>query len=252
MADRLDPERFAAAVALLAACSGNVATTGAGTSGVVARKIAATLTSTGTPALFVHPSDALHGGLGAIGGQAIVIAVSKGGETEEVLALLPYLAHREVPVIAIVGEMRSTLARRAAIALEASVAREAGRYDLVPTASVAVALAVADALALTVMEAKGVTPEGFAANHPSGQLGRRLTLRVRDVMHSGDQRPTVGRDRHAARGRQRDQPRRRGRRARRRRRRPAAGPRHRRRRAPRPRGGAGSGHGALRRGRHDP
>ena len=103
-----------------------------------------------------------------------MIAVSKGGETEEVLALLPYLAHREVPVIAIVGNLRSTLARQAAVALEASVEREAGRYDLVPTASVAVALAVADALALTVMEVKGVTPEGFAANHPSGQLGRRL------------------------------------------------------------------------------
>ena len=191
MADRLDPEPFAHAVELLAGCSGNVATTGAGTSGVVARKIAATLTSTGTPALFVHPADALHGGLGAIGGQEIVIAVSKGGETEEVLALLPYLAHREVPVIAIVGNLRSTLARQAAIALEASVEREAGRYDLVPTASVAVALAVADALALTVMEVKGVTPEGFAANHPSGQLGRRLTLRVRDVMLAGDERPTV-------------------------------------------------------------
>ena len=192
MADRLDPARFAEAVELLAACSGNVATTGAGTSGVVARKIAATLTSTGTPALFVHPADALHGGLGAIGGQEIVIAVSKGGETEEVLALLPYLAHREVPVIAIVGNTRSTLARRAAVVLEASVEREAGRYDLVPTASVAVALAVADALALTVMEVKGVTPEGFAANHPSGQLGRRLTLRVCDVMHPEEDRPPVG------------------------------------------------------------
>ena len=191
MADRLDAGRFAEAVELLAGCSGNVATTGAGTSGVVARKIAATLTSTGTPALFIHPSDALHGGLGAIGGQEIVIAVSKGGETEEVLALLPYLEHRAVPVIAIVGNLRSTLARKAAVALEASVEREAGRYDLVPTASVAVALAVADALALTVMEAKGVTPEGFAANHPSGQLGRRLTLRVRDVMLAGEHRPTV-------------------------------------------------------------
>jgi arabinose-5-phosphate isomerase len=163
-----------------------VATVGAGTSGIVARKIAATLTSTGTPALFVHPADALHGGLGAIGGQAVVIAVSNSGDTEEVLALLPYLRTREVPVIAIVGRPDSELGRAATIVLEAHAEREADPQDIVPTTSVAVALAVADALALTVMEVKGVTPEGFAANHPSGRLGRRLTLRVRDVMHSGD------------------------------------------------------------------
>jgi arabinose-5-phosphate isomerase len=182
-AERLDQTRFAEAVRLLERCSGNVATVGAGTSGIAARKIAATLTSTGTPALFVHPADALHGGLGAIGGQEVVIAVSKSGETEEVLSLLPYLRTREVPVIAIVGSSGSTLARGSAVTLEAYAEREAGRYDLVPTASVAVALAIGDALALTVMEAKGVTPERFAANHPSGSLGRRLTLRVRDVMH---------------------------------------------------------------------
>ncbi len=189
-ADRLDPERFSSAVEILVQSSGAVATTGAGTSGIVARKLAATLTSTGTPALFVHPTDALHGGLGVIGRQEIVVAVSNSGETEELLALLPYLRSREVNVIAIVGNLESTLAREAAVALDASAEREAGPHGLVPTASVAVALALGDALALTVMELKGVTREAFAANHPSGRLGRRLTLRVRDVMH--DDRPGVG------------------------------------------------------------
>ena len=190
-AERLDGERFGRAVEMLASCTGTVATVGAGTSGILARKIAATLTSTGTPAVFVHPSDALHGGLGAIGGQEIVIAVSNSGETAELDALLPYLRSREVPVIAIVGVVDSSLGRAAEIALEAFAPREAGRLDLVPTASSSVALAVGDALALAVMDAKGVTPEGFAANHPSGRLGRRLTLRVRDVMHTGDACPTV-------------------------------------------------------------
>jgi arabinose-5-phosphate isomerase len=184
MAERMDPDRFAVAANLLAACSGNVATVGAGTSGILARKLAATLTSTGTPALFVHPGDALHGGLGAIGGQEVVIAISNSGETEEVLALLPYLGARKVPVIALTGNLRSALARQASVTLEAYAEREAGSLDLVPTASAAVALALGDALAIAVMEKKGVTPEAFAANHPSGRLGRRLTLRVRDVMQA--------------------------------------------------------------------
>ena len=191
-ADRLDAERFSDAVAILASCSGAVATIGAGTSGIVARKIAATLTSTGTPALFVHPTDALHGGLGVIGREEVVIAVSNSGETEEISALLPYLSNREVKLVAIVGNLESTLAKAAHVALDSSAEREAGAYGLVPTASVAVALAIGDALALTVMEAKGVTREAFAANHPSGRLGRRLTLRVRDVMHAGDEQPAIG------------------------------------------------------------
>jgi arabinose-5-phosphate isomerase len=183
-ADRLDLERFGEAVEILARCKGSVATIGAGTSGIVARKIAATLTSTGTPAQFVHPTDALHGGLGVIGREEVVVAVSNSGETEEISALLPYLRSREVKVIAIVGNLDSSLAREAAVALDSFAEREAGPHGLVPTASVAVALAIGDALALTVMESKGVTREAFAANHPSGRLGRRLTLRVRDVMHA--------------------------------------------------------------------
>jgi arabinose-5-phosphate isomerase len=193
-ADRLDEERFARAVELVAHCGGSVATIGAGTSGIVARKIAATLTSTGTPALFVHPTDALHGGLGVIGREEVVIAISNSGETEEISALLPYLRSREVKVIAIVGDLHSTLASAVDVALDSSAEREAGAHGLVPTASVAVALAIGDALALTVMEAKGITREAFAANHPSGRLGRRLTLRVRDVMHSGGDLPGIERE----------------------------------------------------------
>jgi arabinose-5-phosphate isomerase len=190
-ADRLDPQAFSEAVEMIAHCTGAVATTGAGTSGIVARKVAATLTSTGTRALFVHPTDALHGGLGIIGRHEVVIAVSNSGETEEITALLPYLRSREVKIIAIVGDVQSVLAKQAAVALDAFAEREAGPHGLAPTASVAVALALGDALALTVMEVKGVTREAFAANHPSGRLGRRLTLRVRDVMHSGSEQPTI-------------------------------------------------------------
>ena len=160
----------------------------------MARKIAATLTSTGTPAHYVHPTDALHGGLGVIGRQEVVIAVSNSGETEEISVLLPYLRSREVEVIAIVGNLDSTLAREAAVALDSFAEREAGPHGLVPTASVAVALAIADALALTVMETKGITRDAFAANHPSGRLGRRLTLRVSDVMHGEGVQPTIGSD----------------------------------------------------------
>jgi arabinose-5-phosphate isomerase len=190
-ADRLDPDEFSRAVEILVRSTGAVATTGAGTSGIVARKMAATLTSTGTPALFVHPTDALHGGLGVISRQEVVVAVSNSGETEELLALLPYLRSREVNVIAIVGNLDSTLAREAVVALDAFAEREAGPHGLVPTASVAVALAIGDALALTVMEVKGITRDAFAANHPSGRLGRRLTLRVRDVMHAGEEGPAI-------------------------------------------------------------
>jgi arabinose-5-phosphate isomerase len=193
-AERLDQERFSAAVDILTRCTGAVATTGAGTSGIVGRKIAATLTSTGTPAQFVHPTDALHGGLGVIGRQDVVIALSNSGETEEISALLPYLRSREVNVVAIVGNLDSTLGREAAVALDAFAEREAGPHGLVPTASVAVAMAIGDALALTVMEVKGVTREAFAANHPSGRLGRRLTLRVRDVTHAAGEQPGLGPD----------------------------------------------------------
>lgn len=190
-ADRLDPSAFTAAVEVLAACKGRAILTGAGTSGLIARKIAATLTSTGTPASFLHPSDALHGGLGAVGGADVVIAISNSGETGEVLALLPYLRHRHVRLISLVGNVRSTLADAADVVIDAAAAHEACPFDLAPTSSTTVALAIGDALAVTLLKVKGLTREEFALNHPSGRLGRRLTLRVSDLMHSGDRCPLV-------------------------------------------------------------
>lgn len=190
-ADRVDEAVFGEAVELVRRCEGTVIATGAGTSGIIARKIAATMTSIGTPTVFLHPSDALHGGLGNVRRADVAIAVSNSGETDEVLVLLPYLRERDVQLISIVGSVASTLAGASDVALDASVEREAGHHDLVPTASTTVALAVGDALALAVMAGRAVTPEAFARNHPSGRLGRRLTLRVGDLMHSDERAPQV-------------------------------------------------------------
>ena len=190
-ADRVDETVFGQAVELVRRCEGTVIATGAGTSGIIARKIAATMTSIGTPTVFLHPSDALHGGLGNVRRADVAVAVSNSGETDEVLVLLPYLRQRDVRLISIVGNVRSTLAGASDVTLDASVEREAGRHDLVPTASTAVALALGDALALSVMAGAAVTPETFARNHPSGRLGRRLTLRVGDLMHSDEHAPQV-------------------------------------------------------------
>jgi arabinose-5-phosphate isomerase len=185
-ADRLDATAFRRAVEVLACCHGKAILTGSGTSGIIARKIAATLTSTGTPAIFLHPSDALHGGLGAVSVQDVVIAVSNSGETGEVLGLLPYFRNRSVPLISIVGNEDSTLARASTVVLDAAAEKETCPFNLVPTCSTTVALAVGDALAVMLLQVKGLTPEAFAVNHPSGRLGRRLTLRVADLMHGGD------------------------------------------------------------------
>lgn len=191
-ADRLDADAFGEAVKVIAACRGKAILTGAGTSGIVARKIAATLTSTGTPATFLHPSDALHGGLGAVDSQDVVIAISNSGETGELLALLPYLRSRNVPVVSIIGSLDSSLADASAVVLDAAAKLEACPFNLAPTSSTTVALAMGDALAVTLLQVKGLTPEAFALNHPSGRLGRRLTLRVADLMHGGNRRPAVG------------------------------------------------------------
>jgi len=196
-AARLDLAEFRTAVELLFDCPGKVLVSGAGTSGVIARKVAATLTSTGTPAMFLHPGDALHGALGIVGPDDVAILVSNSGETDEILVLLPYLEHRKVPLISLVGNLASTLARRSTAVIDASAAREACPLNLAPTSSTSVALALGDALAMTVMKAKKVTPEAFALNHPSGRLGKRLTLKVQDVMRAGNgggRRPTVGPD----------------------------------------------------------
>jgi arabinose-5-phosphate isomerase len=190
-ADRFDDAAFDKAVALLAGCRGKAVLTGAGTSGIVARKVAATLTSTGTPAIFLHPVDALHGGLGAVTAEDVVIVVSNSGETDELRAILPYLGSRQVHMIAIVGRLESTLGRAAEVALDAAASREACPFNLAPTSSTTLALAIGDALAIALYDVRGLTPERFALNHPSGALGRRLTLRVTDVMHGGDRMPEV-------------------------------------------------------------
>ena len=182
-ADRLDRDNVDRAIKLLEAAAGKVIVTGVGKSGVIGHKMAQTLTSTGTSAVFVHASDALHGGLGVIGPQDVVIAFSNSGETDELLVILPALKHRGVPIIAIAGNIHSTLARAADVVIDASVDREACPLNLAPTTSTTVALALSDAIAMALMEAKHLTAEAFAANHPAGRLGKRLTLRVADLMH---------------------------------------------------------------------
>lgn len=178
--DRASVER---AIELLACCESKVIITGVGKSGVIAQKIAQTLTSTGTIAVFVHPSDALHGGLGVIASGDVVIALSNSGETDEILLILPAIKERGVALISIVGNADSTLARQSNVVLDASVDKEACPLNLAPTTSTTVALAVGDALAMTLMEAKNLTAEDFAANHPAGRLGKRLTLKVKNLMH---------------------------------------------------------------------
>ena len=190
-AERLEPEQVKRAVDLLVGCLGKVVLTGIGKSGFIARKIAATLTSTGTRAVFLHASDALHGDLGILDKSDVVVLVSNSGETDEVIAMLPYLKHRTVPLIVIVGNLTSTLASNADVVLDASVDKETCPFNLAPTASTTVALAIGDALALTVMQIKGLTLEDFALNHPAGRLGKRLSLKVSDLMHGGDRNPVV-------------------------------------------------------------
>lgn len=190
-AARLRRREVDAAIELLAGCRGKVVLVGVGKSGNIAQKIAATLTSTGTVAVYLHPSDALHGGMGIVTKDDVVLILSNSGETAEIVEVLPYLQHRCAGLIALVGNTDSTLARRATVALDASVEQEACPLNLAPTTSTTVALAIGDALAMTLMQVKQLTPEDFALNHPGGRLGKRLTLKVNDLMHGGDENPTV-------------------------------------------------------------
>jgi len=183
VARTLDTAQSAAAIDLLSNCSGKVIVTGVGKSGVIAQKIAQTMISTGTVAVFVHPSDALHGGLGIVASDDVVIALSNSGETDELLAVMPTIRSRGAKLIAIVGNLDSSLARDADAVLDASVDKEACPLNLAPTASTTAALAIGDALAMVLMECKGLTEKDFAANHPAGRLGKRLTLTVHDLMH---------------------------------------------------------------------
>jgi len=178
---RLD-DAFARAVRLLAGVRGRIVVSGVGKSGLIARKIAATFTSTGTPATFLHPIDSLHGDLGIVGREDAALLLSKSGETEELAGLLASLQRLGVPIIAITGGADSMLARVAEVTLDGHVEEEACFHDLAPTSSTTVALAIGDALAVVLAEGKGFRRDDFAALHPGGRLGRKLLLRVRDVM----------------------------------------------------------------------
>ena len=193
LAGRIDGA-FSAACRLILAARGRVATTGMGKSGHIARKIAATLASTGTPAFFVHPGEAGHGDLGMITDADVVLALSYSGESDEVLALLPALKRQGNAVIALTGRPESSLAREADLHLDVSVPAEACPLDLAPTSSTTASLAMGDALAVALLEARGFTADDFARSHPAGSLGRRLLLHITDVMHAGDEVPRVGLD----------------------------------------------------------
>jgi len=193
-ASRLQQDQVDRVVKILANCEGKVVLLGVGKSGIIAQKIAATMTSGGTAAVYLHPSDALHGGLGIVTPDDVVILLSNSGETDELRELLPYVKRRNVPMIAIVGNIKSTLAQQADAVLDASVDQEVCPLNLAPTTSTTVALAIGDAVAMTLMQVKGISADEFASNHPAGQLGKRLTLRVADLMHTGSQNPTIAPD----------------------------------------------------------
>jgi arabinose-5-phosphate isomerase len=189
LVERLD-DRFEQAVRLLLHCRGRVIVTGMGKSGIICRKIAATLTSTGTPAFFLHPAEAIHGDLGVLQAEDVIVALSYSGETDELLRLLETIKRLGARLIAITGDCSSTLGRAADVALDCRVSEEACPMNLVPTASTSAALALGDALAMTVLVAKGFRQEDFANLHPGGKLGKKL-MRVEQLMHGGDQTPVV-------------------------------------------------------------
>ncbi|MCK5639155.1 MAG: KpsF/GutQ family sugar-phosphate isomerase [Gammaproteobacteria bacterium] len=188
--ERID-ERFAEACRHMLACEGRIVVTGMGKSGHIGDKIAATLASTGTPAFFVHPGEASHGDLGMITAKDVVLALSNSGETGEILTILPIIKRLGIPLITLTGVTTSSMARAATVNLDVSVAKEACPLGLAPTASTTAALAMGDALAVALLESRGFTEEDFARSHPAGSLGRRLLLRIEDLMHSGDALPKV-------------------------------------------------------------
>lgn len=189
--DRLD-DNFARAIELLHGCRGKVVVTGIGKSGLIGRKISATLASTGTPSFFLHSGDAVHGDIGMVMKGDVILAVSNSGDTEEILKLLPHFKRHEFKLIVMTGKPDSTLAQAGDVVLDVGVAEEACPLGLAPTASTTAALAMGDALAVVLLEKKGFNEEDFAIRHPGGILGRKLLLLVEDLMHRGDQVPLVG------------------------------------------------------------
>ncbi len=189
---RLDAS-FDRAVGVLFACKGRVVVTGMGKSGLIGRKISGTLSSTGTPSFFLHPAEALHGDLGMLARGDALLAISYGGETQEILNLLETLKRLEIAIVTLTGNLKSTLAEASDVALDVSVKEEACSLNLAPTASTTVAMAIGDALAVSLLEKRGFRPDDFAALHPAGRLGNKL-LRVEHLMHSGEAMPRVAQD----------------------------------------------------------
>ena len=187
---RLD-DRFVAAVGVLHGCRGRVIVTGMGKSGLIARKIAATLASTGTPAYFLHPAEGVHGDLGMVAREDVVLALSNSGETDEVLAVLPALKRLDIPLILLTGSLASALARQADIVLDVAVAEEGCPINLAPTSSTTAALAMGDALAMALLDLRGLGPDAYAALHPRGSLGWKSLFKVADLMHTGESMPMV-------------------------------------------------------------
>lgn len=190
LAEKLD-QSFAQAVDLLYHCTGKVVVSGMGKSGLIGQKIAATLASTGTPSFFLHPAEGIHGDLGMLARQDALIAISNSGETQEVLTLLPSVKRLNLPVLAMTGKMQSSLAKHSDVVLDVSVEEEACPMGLAPTASTTAVLAMGDAVAIALLERRGFKQEDFLQVHPGGSLGRRLLLRVNDLMHHGDAIPKV-------------------------------------------------------------
>jgi arabinose-5-phosphate isomerase len=182
---------FSEAVDLLYHCKSKVVVSGMGKSGLIGQKIAATMASTGTPSFFLHPAEGLHGDLGMLARRDVLIAISNSGETQEILQLLPFMERMGIPVVAIVGRKGSTLAKNSAVALDVSVEEEACPMGLAPTASTTATLAMGDALAVALLEKRGFKEHDFAQFHPGGTLGRRLLVKVRDLMHRGQDVPQV-------------------------------------------------------------
>lgn len=193
LASRLG-EKFNSACELLLSCKGRVIVIGMGKSGHIGRKIAATLASTGTPAFFVHPAEASHGDLGMLTNQDVIIILSNSGTTEEIVTILPIIKRLGIPFISLTGNPNAILATSADIHLDVSIEKEACPLNLAPTASTTATLAMGDALAIALLQARGFTEEDFALSHPNGRLGKRLLLRVSDIMHSGEALPKIHED----------------------------------------------------------
>ncbi|UUX92267.1 KpsF/GutQ family sugar-phosphate isomerase [Methanoplanus endosymbiosus] len=191
VAEYIDTSQIRATINILDCCKGKFVLIGIGKSGIIAKKISATLNSIGCVSIYLHPSEALHGDFGIATKDDVAIIISNSGETEEIIKFLPYLNHRNVPVIAIVGNKNSILSQKSNACLNYFFEKEADQYNLVPTTSTTVSLAIGDAIAVILMTLKKVTPHTFALNHPAGSLGKRLTLKVRDIMHGGNNNPLV-------------------------------------------------------------